>query len=183
MFERIQYVKDPENYSSYSLHLKQIPCPHCFQIGYLNRHGFLKGYGEKYDEKIIRGYRIFCCNRGQRLGCGKTHCVLFANCLYRHSIRCDELTLFFNKLLEGLSLERAWFCSAKKRCVETGRAIWRRFSRTHLGIRSKLFGKENQSSQKEPRLVTWEAILEHFRCADPIGNYQLRFQHAFFSSG
>lgn len=183
MFEQIKYVKDQESYASYSLHLKQIACPYCYQVGFLNRHGFLKGYGEKYDEKMIRGYRIFCCNRDQRLGCGKTHSVLLSAHLWRHSIKSSEVTMFLNRLLVGQSLEAAWFCSAKKRCLETGRAIWRRFSRTHLGIRSKIFGKENRSSQKEPRLVTWEATLERFRSSDPIGDYQLYFQQAFFTSG
>ncbi len=185
MFEIKWYVEDESAYDSYSRNLKHIGCPFCRGIGNLNRHGVLKGFGDeqKRQEEVVRGFRVFCSNRGNRQGCGKTHSVLLAKYLYRHSVQTREVVLFFNGLLEGKSLERSWYDSVRFFYVETGRAIWRKFSRTHLGIRSRLFKKQNISSQKEPRLVTWEGIQSDFKSDDPLQDYQLYFQRAFFSSG
>ncbi|WP_146521582.1 hypothetical protein [Stieleria varia] len=45
----------------------------------MNRHGVLKGYDEQdFKHKSIRAKRIFCSNRGNANGCGKTFSVWIA---------------------------------------------------------------------------------------------------------
>jgi MSHA biogenesis protein MshM len=38
----------------------------------------LRGYAERASELVFRGRRVFCSNRGQRLGCGRTFSVLLS---------------------------------------------------------------------------------------------------------
>lgn len=186
MFECRNYVADEAEFGRYRLELKQVSCPHCRQVGALNLHGTLRGYGSKPDEQVQRGYRIYCSNRGRRSGCGRTHCVLFGLFLHRHCVTALELSHFFDGMLRGLSLSEAWLSGARRLGMESARMMWTKFSRYHLAIRSRIFrnGCFPASTQRDPRCQTWEHLRSFFGFSDnPIRKYQLYFQRSFFSSG
>ena len=58
--------------------LKLTPCPHCKAVGTLIRHGALHGFGDG-SRPTLRARRIFCSNRTQRPGCGRTISVWLAD--------------------------------------------------------------------------------------------------------
>lgn len=185
MFEHRNYVADETEFEQYRLELKQVGCPHCRQVGALNLHGAMRGYGLKPDEQVQRGYRIYCSNRGRRSGCGRTHSVLFGLFLRRHCVTALEVSHFLDGMLRGLSLSAAWLAGMRRFCVETARGLWTKFSRAHLAIRSRIFrgGCFPASTQRDPRCQTWEHLRSLFVFSDNlIGTYQLCFQRGFFSS-
>ena len=71
--------ESPEECEAVLAALKTTACPHCKRVGNLIRHGYLRGYDEKHPrEKTVRAWRIFCSNRKQAAGCGRTFSVLCA---------------------------------------------------------------------------------------------------------
>jgi len=88
--------------------LKQQHCPHCGQFGTLNRHGRLsgKGFGAQC-ERLMRGWRVYCSNRGCKRGCGRTFSIWLCTTLPRHGVDARTLSCLLAGLLGGLSLKRA----------------------------------------------------------------------------
>ena len=71
---------DEEGFLAIYEKLKVTACPHCKATGLLVLHGFLRGYDESSPrEKTIRARRIFCSNRNNRQGCGRTFSVWLAD--------------------------------------------------------------------------------------------------------
>jgi hypothetical protein len=88
--------------------LKRLRCPHCVGSGTLNRHSRLrgKGFGSRC-ERVPRGQRVFCSNRGRRGGCGRTFSIYLCATLPRHGVDALMLSRLFAGLLAGLSLKAA----------------------------------------------------------------------------
>lgn len=124
--------------------LKIIPCPYCKSVGYLIKHGFLRGYDQNhYLDKTVRAARIFCSNRrvsgcGHVTGCGRTFSVWRADRIKHLFLSADSLWQFltdavssgnkldaFRKLNSGLSLSVTYH-------------IWRRFLNAQAAIRTAL---------------------------------------------
>lgn len=87
--------------------LKLRPCPHCRQTGNLNAHGYLRGYGEGNNGNAVRARRIYCSNRGRRVGCGKTHSYFHAQVIPRLSLTATTLWSFLSFVLSGVSRNSA----------------------------------------------------------------------------
>ena len=73
-----EFVATPAEYEPIRQHLKERACPWCRAVGCLIRHGFLRGYGAAAAERVQRGWRVFCSNRGRKQGCGRTFAILLA---------------------------------------------------------------------------------------------------------
>jgi len=60
--------------------LKMVVCPHCGRANELICNGKLHGNNpaSHRDERIVRGQRIRCSNRGQRQGCGRSFAIFEA---------------------------------------------------------------------------------------------------------
>lgn len=91
--------------------LKQRACPHCGRHGTLNRHSRLLG-NDPADPaaKRLRGQRVFCSNRGNRPGCGRSFSLFFAEVLPRHTVTATVLWELFFELFfaaAGTSLRAA----------------------------------------------------------------------------
>lgn len=75
------------------LTLKLLRCPHCDCAASLNRHSLL--YGNDLDasanQQYVRGQRVFCSDRGQRGGCGRTFAVFLADVLPRFTVTATVL--------------------------------------------------------------------------------------------
>ena len=87
--------------------LKLLPCAHCGAYDTLIGHGFLRGYAEHGSDRIVRGRRFFCSNRGRRRGCGRTLSVALAEMLSRFLVTATALWQLLCGLSRGLAVEPA----------------------------------------------------------------------------
>lgn len=162
--------------------LKGLQCPFCHCSESLNRHRFLFGNDPNGRQgQCLRGQRVFCSDRGQRGGCGRTFPVFLADVLPRHTVTASLLWTLLCSLLTGLSLKAA---------VESLRALFsldtfyrlRQRLRLRLDVvRSLLCREQNppSSSQADPLLQT----VEHFQTVFPdvpcpLQQFQIRFDQA-----
>jgi len=66
----------------------------------LNRHSVLRGNDPAVvNGSLARGQRVFCSDRGQRGGCGKTFPLFFAEVLPRHTFPASLLWALLRALL------------------------------------------------------------------------------------
>jgi hypothetical protein len=74
----------------------------------LNRHSLLYG-NDPTDcgQQCLRGQRVFCSDRGQRGGCGRTFSIFLADILPRHTVRATWLWKLLGQWLTGASLKAA----------------------------------------------------------------------------
>lgn len=163
--------------------LKRQRCPRCERVETLNRHSFLLGNDpERTDGQTVRGQRVFCSNRGQRGGCGKTFSLVLAEVLPRHTLTASLVWRWLQELLAGLSLQAA---SEKLRLpfvLETFHRLRRRLLRGLDQLRTRLCRELSPpaSSQSQPLLQTVEHLRAAFPAsACPVAVFQLRFQHPF----
>jgi len=166
------YIQNVSCFEAYQLTLKQRACPRCHSVGFLIRHGFLRGYGLGSDV-VQRGWRIFCSNRQRRQGCGLTHAVLLSHILFRRSVTTVTWELFWRNLLAGLPFKDAWPVCAHG--MECGRRLWRAWSQSHLRIRALLcsLGPPAAEQVANPLLQTMAHLLDRF---PSLAAVQVHFQ-------
>lgn len=164
--------------------LKQTPCPHCKVVGTLNRHGFLRGFDEQSPgRETLRARRVFCSNRHQRPGCGRTFSVWLADKIRRLSLTTSGLWRFLQRAATGciLAAIRAADCHLSDRTLQR---IWTRFDQGQSKIRTALAGlcappelPARLPTQPPPRPAA--QVLAHLQAAFPgIDCPIARFQHA-----
>jgi hypothetical protein len=164
------------------LSLKEQRCPHCHCAESLNRHSFL--YGNDPDRPAgqrLRGQRVFCCDRGQRGGCGRTFSVFLADVLPRFSVSASLLWQLLLLLLPGGSIQAAIHALRLPFAPETLYHLLQRLRLRLDVLRVNLcqVAPSAPSSQSDPLLQT----VEHFRTAFapapcPIQEFQSRLQKA-----
>jgi hypothetical protein len=178
------YVTSAAEFDKHKERLKQIPCPRCRAVGCLIRHGYLEGHGDKANDKVRRGWRIFCSDRNLRKGCGRTYSVLLAKFIFRHMVNTQWLWQLLQCLRQGMSVKAAWEKIAAPFTLETGYRLRQAFTRSQTFIRSMLLraGAPPKLNVAEPE---WQ-LIDHLRAAFPgsacpVADFQVRFQAAFFS--
>jgi hypothetical protein len=141
----------------------------------------LRGYGEGTAEKIRRGWRVYCSNRGRKTGCGKTYAVLLAIHLYRRIVGAGRLWGFLKEILSGKKIGQAWETVASPFCLETGYKLWAGFLRNQSAIRVALHAVAAPArSDRDPILQTIEHMRAVFPRADcPVVAFQQSFQRSF----
>lgn len=119
--------------------LKCTPCPHCKHTGALNRHGFLNGYDEQnFKQKVVRALRVFCSNRGNASGCGRTFSVWIADKVKRLFLDAQSLWGFLQHAATSGNKSQAF---QKLQCSMSDSAtyrIWKRFLNAQAAIRTAL---------------------------------------------
>ena len=60
------------------------------------------------DGQVLRGQRVFCSDRGQRGGCGRTFSIWLADKLPRHTFTAPSLWQRLRGLLKGKSIQAAF---------------------------------------------------------------------------
>jgi hypothetical protein len=133
--------------------LKLAQCPHCRQTGALIGHGLLRGYAEQGSEVVERGRRVFCSNRGQRPGCGRTFSVLLSTVLYGFVVRTLTLYRFANAVLNGLTRRAAWLSTLIPVLSRSSAyRLWQRLHEAQSSLRTRLSGEvpAPASSAREP---------------------------------
>lgn len=90
----MKYFNNEKDIEQYKNEIKQELCPNpeCRKRGYLNCHSIIYGsYSSDNTKNDIRGQRIFCCNTGNRNGCGKTFALYFASILKHRVIQARDI--------------------------------------------------------------------------------------------
>jgi hypothetical protein len=161
--------------------LKQTSCPHCKIVGTLIRHGVLTGFDDSNPQRqVIRARRIFCSNRHQRPGCGRTFSVWLADKIRRLSLTTRTLWRFLQRAVTG-SIAEAIRTTDCKRSARTLQRIWKRFDRGQSAIRTALLGRGPPPAfAAEPfRRPVAAQVLAHLQAAFPHVDCPIAaFQHA-----
>ena len=149
-------------------------------MGALNRHSRLRGNDPSAAAgQSCRGQRVFCSNRGQRQGCGRTFAVFLADVLPRHTVTAALVWRWLVQWLAGLSLKAAVEKLRLPFALETLYRLRRRLRHRLDGLRTRLSREQSPpaSAQADPVLQT----VEHFQAvfADrpcPLADFQRQFQ-------
>jgi hypothetical protein len=159
--------------------LKLRPCPHCRRSGNLNGHGFLRGYGEGSFGGAVRARRIYCSNRGRRIGCGKTHSYFQAQVIPRLSLAATTLWNFLFLVLSGFSQKSAHQASL---APGTPQRIWARCTKAQGMLRHNLcqLAKPPPAVLVAPYLQVVRHLMDAFPDSPcPVSAYQSAFQIPF----
>ena len=122
---------------------------------------------------------MFCSDRGQRGGCGKTFSIFLAEVLPRHSCTATGLRQLLVKLLAGGSVQAAARSLRLPLALESIYHLLGRLRRRLDAVRCSLCGRQAPaaSSQKDPLLQTVEHLQSVFPgSVCPVSEFQLVFQ-------
>lgn len=132
--------------------------------------------------QIVRGQRVFCSDRGQRSGCGKTFPLFLAGILPRHTFNATLLWALLRQLLGGAAIKAAAEILTLPFSLEAVYGIVRR-CRHRLDAARSFLSREHPapvSGQTDPLLQTLEHLRETFaRESCALAAYQRRFQSAW----
>ena len=149
--------------------LKQTPCPHCKTVGMLIRHGALHGFDDSNPPRqTLRARRIFCSNRQQRRGCGRTFSVWLADKIRRLSLTARTLWTFLQRAVVG-SIAAAIRTTDCQRSERTFQRIWKRFDIGQSKIRTALISRGPPPAlptSSSPRPVAAQ-VLAHLQATFP----------------
>lgn len=176
-----RFVSTLKELEPYLLRLKQLCCPDCGAVKTLNCHSKLYGNDPNSPAggQVQRGQRIWCCNRGQRGGCGRSFSIFLADVLPRHTVRSAVLWALLERWLEGGSIKAAAEALALPFGLEAIYHLLQRMRSRLTTVRSVLCGQEPPpaSSQTDPLLQTVEHLRRLFpQSACPCAEFQLHFQ-------
>lgn len=178
-----KYVSSLAEYDKLADKLDIVPCPHCFATGCLNQHGKQKRYDERTGEDIVCSARIFCNDRGNMTGCGRTYSVVLAERMYQYIVSCATLWGFLLLLLHGGLIKDCWEKATTAFCLDTGYKLRAAFIRNQSHIRTllnRLGPPANINAIKDPLLQTISHLKSAFRSSScPVSAFQLRFQKPF----
>ena len=163
--------------------LKQQRCPRCGENETLNRHSFLFGNDPSQAAgQSARGQRVFCSNRGQRGGCGRTFSIFLAEVLPRHTVRATLLWKLLSQLLAEAGIKAAVESLRLPFALETLYHLLHRLRRRLDALRCPLCRqhKAPDSSQSDPLRQSIEhlqAVFANQLC--PVSAFQVFFQEPF----
>ena len=162
--------------------LKQLCCPECGAAETLNCHSKLYGNDPSStggQDRVQRGQRVWCSNRGQRGGCGRSFAIFLADVLPRHTVTGPWLWRLLDRLLAGGSIKAVAEALGLPFALETVYHLLHRLRQRLARVRSALCREQKPpaSSQTDPLLQTAEHLQSLFpRGVCPPGDFQLRFQ-------
>jgi hypothetical protein len=166
--------------------LKLLCCPFCRAIGCLVLHGFLRGYEEDSQQKVVRAQRIWCSPRRQRgkKGCARTFAVYLAEFIPRLRIGTRSLCRFLCAVAGGTARIAAFRAVVPNSFHDSSiHRWWHRFANLRQSaIRSALY-----SLCQVPAALTATPAIQtilHLRAAFPsswcpVAAFQLHFQRSF----
>lgn len=191
MFARIEGSQT--ECDEFLLKLKLTSCPHCKCVGTLNRHGFLRGYDEEDARcKSIRAQRVFCSNRNQNSGCGRTFSVWIADQVKRLFLSAEQLWMFLSEVAQTNNKRQAFATLDSSMSDSAPYRVWRRFLKAQAAIRTALAalcpppqfndknvdGKQTGANPASSTLAHLIAAFSGHRL-NPIAAFQLTLQTFF----
>lgn len=179
---RQRIVRDGSELEVLRRNSKLTACPHCGQIGTLNAHGWLRGYGAKGSARVERGRRFYCSDRFRRAGCGRTFSMLLASFLGGFVVVTETLWSFVTGVLRGLSRKAAWAQAAGTFFAgSTGYRLWRRIQLAQVALRARLCEVSPPPACEDA--VPLAQLVQHLRAVAaaeerecPFAVFQYRFQ-------
>jgi hypothetical protein len=178
-----RFCGSQEEFDGVYAKLKTTACPHCKRVGTLIRHGFLRGYDESHPrQKTVRAWRIFCNNRKQSMGCGRTFSVWAADKIKRLFLTADALWTFLKQAVESGNKFQAFRNLNSGLSVSAPYRIWKRFREAQSAIRTalgRLCGPPEITSGQPAKqtLAHLETAFGDDPC--PITAFQVRLQVFF----
>ena len=178
----LSFRGQPQRTDRLPFSLKQLRCPECGAAETLNCHSKLYGNDPSASDGKAqgqRGQRVWCCNRGQRGGCGRSFSIFLADVLPRHTVTGPGLWRLLVRLLAGGSIKAAVEALAPPFALETLYHLLHRLRGRLAAVRSALCQRRQApaSSQIDPLLQTVEHLRRLFAKSDcPCADYQLHFQ-------
>lgn len=161
--------------------MKNTACPRCGCKGYLILHGYLYGYSESGSEKEKRGRRIFCSNRKNRKGCGKTFSMLFSGFIPNRTIRSDGLWDFLSRIKDNLSIAKAFKGAKIPLSASSAHRIFKDFTENQPVIRTLLMGLKAPPvlpDVENPNVCTIIHLESVFKDG-PVSAFQQHFNRSF----
>lgn len=173
MGEQRWFCRDDDEWNAFVLRLKLMPCPHCQTVGALIRHGFLYGFDETSPQrKTLRARRVFCSNRRQRPGCGRTFSVWLADKIRRLRLTTRGLLQFLQRVVAD-GIAAAIRTADLPLCERSLQRVWRRFDHGQSAIRTALSGRgpppktPSESPLPSSRRPQAAHVLAHLQAAFP----------------
>ena len=164
--------------------LKQYRCPHCSQTGCLILHGLLYGYFDVCPLAFLRrGHRVFCSNRHNRKGCGRTCSILLARCLKGLIMGTHLFWTFIRRIARQRRTAPSFRDTAACFTTATAYRLRRRFCLHQSFLRSRLINRSSPpATGANPESQTILHLRKAFpRSPDPVSAFQLHFQTDFFA--
>ena len=176
-----EYIRNEQDLKQVHEKLKLTLCPHCKKMGMLILHGYIKN-----NKNIIKAHRVFCSNRNNRTGCGKTFSIYYADYIKNISVASDILWKFLKYILHGLSIEIAYKELGDFVLLElrTFYRYWRAFKQKQFIIRSNIY-TPSKSPPTNLYPSPYHETIAHLKrvCKKPdqcpVTEYQLIFQCSF----
>ncbi|TWT56004.1 hypothetical protein [Allorhodopirellula solitaria] len=185
---RARIFRSQTERDEFLLNLKLTQCPHCKKVGTLNRHGALRGYDENnVRHKSIRARRVFCSNRNQAAGCGRTFSAWIADKVKRLFLSAEQLWTFLNEAAANGNKRKAFKKLNSSMSDSAPYRIWKRLQNAQSSIRTTLstMCPPSKIDGSQPSNTPAESTLAHLIKAftghglNPIAAFQLTLQ-AFF---
>lgn len=160
-----------------------VPCPHCRVTGCLNQHGKRKRFDERTGDEAVCAARVFCNNRGNMGGCGKTFPVVFIEWMSQYIVSCATLWTFLLALLEQTTIKDAWGSATSAFCLDTGYKLRKAFIRSQSHIRT-LLGRLGPPARLKDITDSVLQTIQHLKSAFKgsscaISAFQAHFQTPF----
>ena len=130
----------------------------------------------------FRGQRVFCSNRGQRGGCGRTFSLVLADVLPRHTMTASLLWPWLLKVLAGFSCKAAADQLRLPFALETVYRLRRGLRQGLAAVRTRLCREQLPpvSTHVDPLRQTVEHLQAVFPGSPcPSADFQLHFQRPF----
>lgn len=178
------YYRTKAEFEQYYFRLKQASCPHCKQVGFLIRHGYLPvSYEEHGTSKKSRGRRIYCSNRKLRNGCGKTFSAISSAILKGFIISSPTLWMILTKRIQGLNLKKSFDQAGLSFSTSWIYWIWHKWRINQSRLRTFFYSLKTGSFSYQNVCAEIETILylkAVFPTPNPIASFQACFQQPLF---
>jgi hypothetical protein len=174
-----EFYSTEDEFKRFHAKIKLLLCPHCRRVGFLILHGYLYGYGE--TDLIQRGRRIFCSNRNNKSGCGRTVSCLQSGCIRNFMMFAGCLSVFLEEIRQDYCPAEAARKSGLKISKATIYRLYKRFKLNQSRIRSyllRLKAPPPSVNTNDPVIQTITHLTSAFSpCI--VSGFQHHFQTSF----
>lgn len=161
--------------------MKDTACPHCGRKGCLILHGYLYGYSESDSERGKRGRRIYCSNRKNRKGCGRTFSMLLSGFIPGRIIPAGRLWDFLRRIKDNIPVSKAFEGANIPLAASSAHRIFKDFTENQPVIRTLLMGLKDPPvlpDVENPAVCTIIHLESVFKDG-PVSAFQKHFNRAF----
>lgn len=179
-----KFYKTEDEFEQLHAGLKLTACPHCRICGCLILHGYLKAYEDaRGSGQIRRGRRIFCSNRNQKNGCGRTFSILMTAFIRCFRISAIVLWRFLDNIRKGHGKSRAFAEAGSNLGPTSCYRLYLRFRQSQAHIRTRLSQLKDPppaTDTDDPTIQTIGHLTAAFDGHDcPVAQFQHCFQVSF----